>query len=85
MPDPARILDLVLFVAVLEVVVLFVWLPRSGSHLRLRVLLPNLLAGLALLVALRLVVAGVPLYWWMLMLVIALAAHVVDLRERWHR
>ncbi len=85
MPDPERILDLVLCVAVLEVVALFIWLPRSGSHLRLRALLPNLLAGFALLVALRLVVAGVPIYWWMLMLLVALVAHVVDLRERWHR
>ena len=85
MPDPASILDLVLGAAALELVVLLIWLPRSGSHLRPRDVLPNLFAGLALLIALRLVVAGAAMYWWMLMLVVAMAAHVVDLRGRWYR
>jgi hypothetical protein len=68
-----------------ELLVLRWWLPRSGSPLRLVELMPNLLAGAALLLALRLALADADWWWLALALTTALIAHLADLQSRWKR
>lgn len=80
--EPVRLIDLILVAAVAELCVLYVWLPRSGRDLRLVDLLPNLVAGFALLVAIKLAVSDAPWFWFALCLAVALLAHILDLRQR---
>lgn len=67
--------DGVMIVVVLEAILLAV-LGRAA-------ILPNLLAGFLLLVAMRLAVADAALPWVGLSLLAAGLAHLVDLRRRW--
>ncbi len=77
-----RVIDLVLALVALEVLVLFWLLPRLASPLRLTALLPNILAGVALMLALRASLVGAPWHWIALALLAALAAHLTDLGLR---
>ena len=60
------------------------WLMLLAKHrLPKAPLLANLLAGLGLLIALRLVVAEAALLWVALALALGGVAHLLDLRARW--
>ncbi len=71
-----RIVDGILALTVLEGCFLVLWRRRTD-------LLITLLAGLGLLAALRLALAGAAWPWLALALLAALAAHVADLARRW--
>lgn len=71
-----RILDMILALTVLEAGALLVWRRRTD-------LLGTLLAGVALLTAVRLAQAGAAWPWLALALLAALLAHLGDLAARW--
>jgi hypothetical protein len=77
-----RIIDLILLLVALEITALPWLLNRLGSATRLADLLPNILAGAALLLAVRLSLAGSPWQWVGAALFAALLAHAWDLRRR---
>ena len=81
--DSGRIVDLILLLIVIEVVVLGVIRDRRQSGPRWRELLPNLLAGAALLLALRSAITGATWPWIATWLAAAGMAHIADLRVRW--
>ena len=70
-----RIVDLILLLMVVEAVVLIAWVRRMD-------LLGNLVAGAALLLALRGALADIWWGWIALCLALALLAHIVDLWRR---
>jgi len=78
-----RIVDLILVLVAVEVVVLGYIRARRGSGIEWRALLPNLLAGAALLLALRAAITGAAWPWIAVWLAVAGLAHVADLRTRW--
>jgi hypothetical protein len=78
-----RIVDLILLLIVLEIAVLGYIRARRGSGIAWRALLPNLIAGAALLLALRAAITGAAWPWTALWLAVAGLAHVADLRTRW--
>ena len=78
-----RLVDLILLIVVIEAIVLIVYWRATGKGIAPRNLLPNLIAGALLLLALRLTIAGAG---WMAIcgcLAAAGLANVVDLRRRW--
>jgi hypothetical protein len=80
-----RIVDLILLLVALEIVVLGYMRARRGSGLEWRAQLPNLLAGAALLLALRAAITGAAWPWIAAWLAAAGLAHLADLRTRWNR
>ncbi len=70
-------IDIILAAVLLECLFL-VWLSRRRMK-DVTVWLPGLLAGAALLIALRLVIAGTAWSWVAGLLAVALLAHVVDM------
>lgn len=78
-----RIVDLILLLVVVEVAVLGYIRARRGSGIAWWALLPNLLAGAALLLALRAAITGAAWPWIALWLAVAGLAHLADLRTRW--
>lgn len=77
-----RVIDLVLALVVLEVIALPWLLRKLGSPLGLLPLLPNILAGVALMLALRASLVDASWQWIALALLAALAAHLTDLGLR---
>ena len=78
-----RLVDLILLIVVIEAIVLIVYWRATGKGIAPRNLLPNLIAGALLLLALRLTIAGAG---WMAIcgcLAAAGLANVVDLMRRW--
>ena len=77
MPEltPILLVDLVLVIGLLELAALLV--------LRKKDLVFTLLAGLGLMLALRLAVAGAALHWVALALMASGVLHFVDLYRRW--
>ena len=72
----ARLLpDLVIAVLLLEMAALRVWHHRTGAGLAPRALLPNLLAGLCLMLALRAALVGADVAWLALALAGAGSMH----------
>lgn len=88
---PARLLDLVIVVVVVEGLVLVWHRRRTGRGMPVREVAAFLGAGLALLVAGRAAVGAVaplaprPLGVFALAMLAALAAHVWHLAQRWDR
>ena len=80
-----RIVDLILVLVALEAVVLGYMRARRGNGIEWRALLPNLLAGAALLLALRAAITGAAWPWIAAWLAAAGLAHLADLRTRWSR
>ncbi len=76
-----RLIDLILALVALEVLLLH--LLRSRGAPPLAALLPNLLAGASLLLALRLALGQASWLWLALALATSLLAHLLDLRQRW--
>ncbi len=77
-----RIVDLVLLMVALEVAALPWLLKRTGSAARLSDLIPNIAAGAALLLALRLSLADAAWQWIGAAMFAALLAHLYDLTRR---
>ncbi len=77
-----RVIDLVLLLVLLEILALPWLLRKFGSSLSVARLLPNITAGIALMLALRASLAGAPWMWMALALLAALAAHLTDLAMR---
>ena len=74
-----HLVDLVLAVSVLEMLWLWMRTPVIPQ------LLPNLLAGLSLTLALRLALGGAGLLWIAPCLAAAGLSHLRDLQARWHQ
>ena len=77
-----RVVDVILALVVLEGVALIVLQRIRGHGPRLAILLPNLLSGAFLLLALRAALAGAWWGWIGLCLTGALLAHLADLLPR---
>ena len=78
-----RLVDLILLIVAIEAIVLIVYWRATGKGIAPRNLLPNLIAGALLLLALRLTIAGAG---WMAIcgcLAAAGVANVVDVMRRW--
>jgi hypothetical protein len=80
-----RIADLIIVLMAVELVVLGVWRRLRGGGIAPGDLLPNVLAGVALVLALRAALTSSGAVWIGLWLSAALVAHVADLRTRWRR
>ena len=78
-----RLIDLVIAITVLEGVALALYHWRTGRGMSPRDFVPNLIAGLALMLALRAGQAAAPWFWVGLALMAAGLAHAADLRRRW--
>jgi hypothetical protein len=78
-----RAVDLVVALMVLEFGALAIYHRATGRGVAPAKLAANMLAGLALLLALRAALTGMPAYWVALFLVASLGAHLVDLALRW--
>ncbi len=73
----------IIAVTVVEYVMIAAWHRRSGGGVAPSDLLPNLLAGGFLVLALGLALVGAWWGWIALCLLGALLAHLADLRRRW--
>ncbi len=78
-----RIIDLILAFTVLEAVALMWWHRRSGRGPPAGAIFGNILAGMCLLLALRVALTGGWWGWTALALLAALLAHAFDLSQRW--
>lgn len=78
-----RIIDLVLVLVLAEIILLFGWRRRTGKGPYPLSLLPNILAGAALMLGLRLALVQAWWGWIALCLIFSLLAHLTDLRNRW--
>lgn len=78
----ARLIDAILLLVLLEALVLALWHARGGPVPAPAQLLPNLLAGGSLLLALRLALADSAPVWLAAALLVALLAHLLDLYLR---
>ena len=67
----------------LEALALVVFHRRTGRGPPAASVLPNIAAGAMLLVGMRLALAGTSWGWISLCLLLSLAAHLADLRQRW--
>lgn len=79
------VMDMILVAVLLEGAGLLLLYRGKGKGIPPGVLLPNLIAGFCLFLALRLVLAGASAYWVALSLFAALCAHVSELVLRWQR
>jgi hypothetical protein len=77
-----RVVDIALGALVLEGLVLALQFRRTGRGIPWHRLWPNLLAGAALLLALRAALTGAQWQWVAAALVVALVANLLDLRQR---
>lgn len=80
-----NLIDLVILMTVLEGVALCAWHVHSGRGMAPRDFMPNLAAGLALMLAVRAGVASAGWGWMAAGLLIAGLLHAADLRRRWQR
>lgn len=78
-----RVVDLVLLVVGLEVLGITLYWHLTRRGIAPANLLPNLLAGAALVLALRLALSDFSWPWYTACLAIAGIANVTDLRQRW--
>lgn len=83
--DGGRVVDLILGLMVLEALVLAWFYARTGSGIPPRRLLPNLLAGAGLLLALRAALTDQHVTIVAAWLLIGLVGHLADLALRWER
>ncbi len=78
----ARIVDAILALVAVEAVALALWRRRAGTGPSAAQILPNLLAGACLLLALRAALLDAPWVWIAAPLAASLLAHLADLRHR---
>ncbi len=81
----AHTVDLILGLVALEALAFVAFGARIAPGLRPARILWNLLAGASLLVALRSALLGLHWQWIAIALVVALAAHLGDLWQRWRQ
>ena len=79
----AHIVDLVLAIVGLEIVIIALYWRLTRRGIAPAQLVPNLLAGALLLLALRLALGGQPWPWYTACLAAAGIANAADLRQRW--
>jgi hypothetical protein len=77
--------DLAIAITLLEAVAVFAWWKVTGEGPEPRAWMPNLAAGILLMVALRLASVDAPLAWILPCLTASGVAHAVDLARRWPR
>lgn len=77
------LVDLALVITLVECGALYAWWKVTGDGPQPGAWMPNLAAGLLLMVALRLASADAPLAWIVPCLAGAGVAHAVDLARRW--
>jgi len=77
-----RLVDLILLGVALEALLLWAWLRRDGRVPAVGALLPNLVSGACLFLALRFTMSGVDAVWVGASLGAALLAHLLDLALR---
>ena len=77
------LVDLVIAMTVLEAAALAIHHRLTGRGVAPRDFLPNLVSGLALMLALRAAIGGTAGGWLPAALLLAGLAHAVDLRRRW--
>ena len=80
-----RVVDVILVVVAIEFIVLALHHRRTGRGIAPAAILPNLLAGIFLLLALRAASGSGHAAWVALFLLLALLAHLADLQRRWVR
>jgi hypothetical protein len=80
-----RIIDLIIAGVCVEAAALLLYRRRTGRGPTGAQLLPNLMAGTCLLLAVRGALAGAWWGWTALPLAGSLAFHLLDLRQRWPR
>jgi hypothetical protein len=80
-----HIIDLILLLTALEAFAVLAWHYKTGRGLAPAALLPNLLAGVFLMLALRAALVGAGWQWIALALTAAWVAHLLDLLRRWTR
>jgi len=83
--NSGQVVDLILALVFVEALVLFTFRYLTGRGVALRSLVPNLLAGVFLLLALRSALLEAPWSSTAVWLAAALVAHVADLATRWRR
>ncbi len=81
----STLIDVVIAFTALEMLGLWAWHRFTGRGLALRLWLPNLLAGLALMLALRALASDAGWHWVIAALLGSALAHALDLRQRWPR
>ena len=80
-----HLIDLVIAVTVLEGLALAAYHWRTGRGMAPRDFVPNLAAGLALMLALRAGQSSAAWHWVAMALMAAGLAHATDLRRRWQQ
>lgn len=78
-----RLIDLIIGFTVLEILALWLYHRATGRGVPLPAMLPNLMAGLFLMLAVRAATAQAAWPWVVLPLMGSGLAHVLDLRRRW--
>jgi hypothetical protein len=85
LPPMTRLIDLVIALTVLEGLALAAYHWRTGRGMAPRHFVPNIAAGLALMLALRAGLAAAGWGWVAAGLMAAGLLHAADLRARWPR
>jgi hypothetical protein len=75
--------DLILAIVAVELIAFTLYWQVRGRGIAPAQLLPNLIAGALLLLALRLALSGYSWPWYTACLALAGVANVADLRQRW--
>lgn len=83
LPGARALVDLAIAITLVEGAALWLLHRRTGRGVAPRDLLPNLTAGLSLMVALRASIAGAGWAWVAAGLLAAGLAHALDVRRRW--
>jgi hypothetical protein len=83
LPGALGLIDIAIAITLLECVALLAYHRFTGRGVVPRDVLPNMAAGLALMVALRSALTGAGWAWVAASLALAGLAHVADLRRRW--
>jgi hypothetical protein len=83
LPTTLLLIDLAIGITLLEVMLLMAYHRRTGRGLPAPAYLPNVCAGLALMLALRASVSGAAWVWVAAALLLAGLAHATDMRRRW--
>jgi hypothetical protein len=81
--ESAHLVDLTLAIVAAELLAIALYWRLSRRGIAPRQLLPNLLAGAFLLLALRLALSGYSWPWYAACLAASGVANIADLRQRW--
>ena len=83
LPSTLALIDIAIAITLLEVMLLLAYHRRTGRGMPARAYVPNVCAGLALMVALRASISGAAWVWVAATLLVAGLAHAADMRRRW--